>query len=1405
MFNFRFRYVSLIFAVLLFAASAQAQIVTFQGLITTVAGNGTRGYSGDGGAATSAELQDPSAVALDQAGNLYIVDYLNYVIRKVNAASGVITTVAGGGAGCAGQTDSVGDGCAATSAKLSQPEALTLDGACNLYIADSGNNRFRMVNAATGVITTVAGNGTTNCVDKGVEICFSGDGGPATSAELAAPDGLALDLAGNLYIVDVLNNRVRMVNAATGIITTYAGGGSGCSNQTDVQGDGCAATSAQLNIPNGIVLDDAGNVYIADSGDYAVRKVNAATGVISTVAGNIASGVFCYPLGSPATKVCLGSPVGVALDRVGNLYIADQSSDRVFVVGAATGIMNAAAGDGTQGYSGDDGPATSAELYKPSSVALDSYGNLYIADQYNQRIREVQAAVNFGAVNVGTTSAPRSLEFGFNSDGQIGSVAVLTQGASEKDFQIAPGGTCLAGEYSSGAACTVNVTFTPLAPGARYGTVVLYDIATPPNVLGTAYISGVGDGPAVAFAPGVISTVAGNGTPGSSGNGGAATSAEMNQPNGVALDGAGNLYIADTENNVIWEVNAASGVITTVAGNGSPTCTYSFSTLTWSGTCYGGNGGAATSAELNGPTGVAVDGAGNIYIADSSNHVIREVSKSTGIINTVAGTGGAGYSGDGGPATSAELAGPGAVALDGAGNLYIADYDPGVVRMVDAATGVITTFAGGGSGIGSYSIGCAAQTDSVGDGCPATSVLLPDPEGIAFDAAGNLYISDFTGPTIRMVNAATGLISTVAGGGTGCAGQTDSDGDGCPALSAPLTFPKGVSVDAAGNLYIAEYGLSYIRRVSAATGIITRIAGGGSGCSGTVDSVGDGCSATDAELLGPDGLALDGLGNLYVADLGNNRVRKIDVSDAPTLNFVANVGAVSAAQDVVLENLGNLRLDITQIVPPANFNFGGSDTSCGSDGQNLALAGSCILSIEFAPLSAGPFNGAVTLNDDNLNNSSASQIIQLTGEGQQTGTPPAPTIISGPANPTTATTAAFTFSDSQTGVSFQCSLDSAAYAVCTSGISYSSLATGSHTFAVEAVAGAGNDSTATTYTWTINAAALTAQTITFANPGAQTAGTPLTLTATATSGLAVSFASTTASICTVSGTQATFLASGTCIIDATQAGNSTYAAAAMVAQSFTVNAAPLTAQTITFANPGAQTAGTPLTLTATATSGLAVSFASTTASICTVSGTQATFLASGTCIIDATQAGNSTYAAAAMVAQSFTVNAAPSAPSFTVASSTGAQTVALGGAATYTIKVNPVNGSYSSVVTLAASGLPTGATASFSPATVTPGSEGTSSTLTIQTATAIGAATGHRWPLAAPALALIGLFFVPGKRRRRWIALGVLLFASLGAVTVLSGCGGGFALTQSSQTYTITVTGTSGTDVQTTTVQLTVQ
>jgi hypothetical protein len=235
--------------------------------------------------------------------------------------------------------------------------------------------------------------------------------------------------------------------------------------------------------------------------------------------------------------------------------------------------------------------------------------------------------------------------------------------------------------------------------------------------------------------------------------------------------------------------------------------------------------------------------------------------------------------------------------------------------------------------------------------------------------------------------------------------------------------------------------------------------------------------------------------------------------------------------------------------------------------------------------------------------------------------------------------------------------------------------------------------------------------------------------------------------------------------------------------------------------------GTPLALSATATSGLTVAFSSTTTGVCTVSGTQATFLTTGTCTIDANQGGNSTYAAALMVPQSFAVNAAP-VPSFTVVSPTPPQTVQPGGAANYTINVNPVNGSYTGTVTLSASGLPVGATAGFSPNPVTPGSAGAPSTMTIQTAAQTASAKSSVWPLAAPALSLIGLFFVPGKRRRRWLTLGVLLFTSLGALTALSACGGGFQLPGSTSTpHTITVNGanSSGAIVSSTTVQLTVQ
>jgi len=277
--------------------------------------------------------------------------------------------------------------------------------------------------------------------------------------------------------------------------------------------------------------------------------------------------------------------------------------------------------------------------------------------------------------------------------------------------------------------------------------------------------------------------VAGNGTKGYSGDGGAATSAELNAPNDVAVDSAGNIYIADTLNDRIRKVTVSTGIITTVAGNGAGG--------------YSGDGGSATSAEIFQPDGLAVDSAGNIYIADTFNYRVRKVTKSTGIISTVAGDGTYGYSGDGGLATSAELGEPTDVAVDAAGNIYIADPGFARIRKVTVSTGIISTVAGNGTQ--GYS----------GDGGPATSAELSSPDGVTVDGAGNIYIADLYNERVRKVTVSTGIISTVAGDGT--AGYS---GDGGPATGAEIYYPDGLAVDTAGNIYIADTENFRIRGVS---------------------------------------------------------------------------------------------------------------------------------------------------------------------------------------------------------------------------------------------------------------------------------------------------------------------------------------------------------------------------------------------------------------------------------------------------------------------------------------------------------------------------------------------------------------------------------------------------------------
>ncbi len=657
-----------------------------QYLITTVAGGGLPPTAAP---ALSSPLPQPVAVVTDNSGNVYFA--AANCVFKVDA-SGVLTRVAG-----STEANYGGDGGPATTAQLNAPQGLAVDSAGNLYIADSGNSRIRKV-AANGAITTVAGNGTPG---------YTGNGGPATNAELRFPRGVAVDASGSLYIADTANSRIRKV-AANGTIATVAG--SAFSN--GLFGDGGPATSASLNHPYGVALDSAGNIYIADTSNHAVREVTVTNGIINTVAGTGTAGYTGD--GGAATGAELNYPYSVVVDSAGNLYIADHDNNVIREVAAASGAIVTIAGNGTYGYTGDGGPATSAELRYPAGAALAAGGNLYIADSGNSRIRQVAAG--------GTIATLAGNGIGYAGNGGSATAALI--GSAESAALDAAGNLYLADSANnmirkvapSGIITTVAGNGTAGYSGDG-GPANSAQLTTPSGVAldsaGSLYIADTGNSVVRKVAlNGTITTVAGNGTYGYSGDKGPATSAELSYPYAAAVDSAGNLYIADTWNAAIRKVAAATGTITTFAGSNFPG--------------YAGDGGSPTAAEINYPYGLALDSSGNLYIADSGNSRIREVSGGT--ITTVAGSATAGYAGDGGAATSASLSLPNGVAVDAAGNIYIADTGNSVVREVSG--GNISTIAGN-RGYGES-----------GDGGPATSAQLNSPYDVVLDSAGDAYVTD---------------------------------------------------------------------------------------------------------------------------------------------------------------------------------------------------------------------------------------------------------------------------------------------------------------------------------------------------------------------------------------------------------------------------------------------------------------------------------------------------------------------------------------------------------------------------------------------------------------------------------------------------------------------------------------
>ena len=807
----------------LFCTVGSAQI------ITTIAGNGSPGFSGDGGQAQNAQLNGPYGTCYDASGNLYIADALNNRIRKMSP-NGVIITFAGNGT--AGFS---GDGMAATSAQLHRPVDVALDAAGNLYIADENNYVIRKVNTS-GIISTAAGIGLSNG--------NSGNGGAATSAQLTNPNTVTIDNAGNMYIGQYLSNVIRIVNTS-GIINNFAGNGTGIFG-----GDNGPATSASLQNPAKVVADNLGNVYIADEYNQRIRKVNS-SGIITTVVGNGTAGFGGD--GGPATSASINYCEYIQLDASGNLYIADKLNNRIRMVNSS-GVINTIAGTGTAGYTGNGGPPLLAEFHTPEAISFDAAGNWCVSDWANNVIRRI---ANCDTLKVSITGTDSTC---------VGASVLLT----------AHGGTTYTWSSNAGSANTSTVLVTPTVTtvytlsatnGACTGTV-----SFTVNVNGGSYTR-------------MIITYAGTGVAGFSGDGGQATSAQLQGPYGTCFDASGNFYIADALNHRIRKITP-SGVITTFAGTGTPG--------------YSGDGGPATSAEFHRPSDVAIDAAGNIYVADENNFTIRKINTS-GIVSTIAGTGVSGYSGDNGPATAALLSAANTVSTDHTGNIYIGQYLSNTIRKIDAS-GIITTFAG-----------ISGFTGSSGDGGPASSALLYNPAKVIVDNAGNVYIADEYNQKIRMVTP-TGIISTVVGNGT--AGYS---GDGGPATLASINYCEYIQVDASGNLYIADKLNERLRMVNT-SGIISTIAG-----NGVAGYAGDGGNPLLANLQTPETITIGPNGNIFVSDWANNAIREIiDPCHSP-LAGINNYAASKLNKNEILvypnPTSGNLTVDVENSTETSSYSI----------------------------------------------------------------------------------------------------------------------------------------------------------------------------------------------------------------------------------------------------------------------------------------------------------------------------------------------------------------------------------------------------------------------------------------------------------------------------------------------------
>lgn len=663
----------------------------------------------------------------------------------------------------------------------------------------------------------------------------------AVEAAISLVDGIAVAPNGSIAISRRSHNIISLVDGK-GMITDIVGSGS-----AGYGGDGGPAAQAKLNLPAGLCYDRQGNLYIADRENHRVRKVDV-KGVITTVAGNGTAGFSGD--GGPAVQASLNLPAGVAVDSKGNLYIADRSNNRIRIVDPK-GIIQTFAGTGNEGYNGDSGPALKINIDKPFGLALDKDQNLYIADRGNNRIRKVNKA------------------------------GILTTVAGEGSF------------FFSGD------------NGPAYRASIAGPTGVAVDGKGNIYIADRNNNRIrVVDSLGMIRTIFGTGQQDYNGDSEVARETNLHLPFGLALDKQGSLLVIDRSHYRIRKVDPKGSKVVTVAGNGKKE--------------FGGDGGPAAGARLSFPYGITVDAKDNILFTDRAHHRVRKID-TKGIITTVVGNGVRGNVGDGGPALKANIYAPSDLeinakgemfiitpsgfisiirridvkgvihhfldtseqkykkaimtpesmalsskqelavitqftdmVLDDKGNMYITDRINHQIRKV-SANGKITTIAGTG------------DSDFSGDGGPAIKARFRDPGGLTLDKEGNLYIADAANNKIRKIDT-KGIITTIAGNGN----HADS-GDGGPALEAGLRSIDALLFSPAGELHIVEANTHHIRKITK-DGTIVTVAGR----RGIQGYFGDGGPAVKAMLKQPRNIAFDSKGNMYIADMGNNRIRKVD-------------------------------------------------------------------------------------------------------------------------------------------------------------------------------------------------------------------------------------------------------------------------------------------------------------------------------------------------------------------------------------------------------------------------------------------------------------------------------------------------------------------------------------------------